>query len=119
MIKYTLTDSHCFFSYLNSNLSKKFNDCNNFDELIDVCVENVFEFHAVIKLTHGSRSCNLENYQVKSFYEGLGEYLSHSVRRNDRLLRNKIVSLSEMYPVGFRDCIFILKRGHVVILPSR
>ena len=97
---------------------KKFNDCNNFDELINVCVENIFEFHAIIKLTHGSRFCNLENCQVKSFYKGLREYLSNSVR-NDRLLRNKIVSLSEMYPVGFSDYIFILKRGHVVILPSR
>ena len=79
-----------FFSYLNNNLSKQFNDCNNFDELIDVYVENIFEFYAVIKLAHGSRFCNLENCQVKSFYEGLGEYLSNSVRRSDRLLRNKI-----------------------------
>ena len=79
-----------FFSYLNSNLSKKFNDCNSFDELIDVCVENVFEFHAVIKLVHGSRFCNLENCQVKSFCEGLGEYLLNSVRRSDRLLRIKL-----------------------------
>ena len=94
MIKYKLTDGHCFFSYSNSNLSKKFNDCNSFDELIDVCVENDFEFHTVIKLAHGSRFCNLDNWQVKSFYEGLGEYLSNSVRRSDRLLRNKIVSLS-------------------------
>ena len=114
-----MTDSHCFFSCLNSNLSKKFNDCYNFDELIDVCVEIVFEFHGVIKLAHGSCFCNLENCQVKSFYESLGEYFSNSVRRSDRLLRNKIVSLSEMYPVGFRDCVFKLKRGHIVILPSR
>ena len=108
-----------FLSYLNNNLSKQFNDCNNFDELIDVYVENIFEFYAVIKLAHGSRFCNLENCQVKSFYEGLGKHSSNSVRRSDRLLRNKIVSLSEIYPVGFRDCIFILKRGHVVILSSR
>ena len=100
-----------FLSYLNNNLSKQFNDCNNFDELIEFC--------AVIKLAHGSRFCNLENCQVKSFYEGLGKHSSNSVRRSDRLLRNKIVSLSEIYPVGFRDCIFILKRGHVVILSSR
>ena len=110
-----MTDGHCFFSYLNSNLSKKFNDCNNFDEFIGVCVENVFEFHAAIKLAHGSRFWNLENCQVKSFCEGLEEYLSNTVRRSDRLLRNKIVSLSEIYPVRFRDCISMLKRGHVVI----
>ena len=57
-----------FFSYFhifNSNLSKKFNDCNNFGEFIDVCLENVYEFHAVIKLAYGSRFCNLENCQVK------------------------------------------------------
>ena len=74
MIKHTLTVGHCFFSYLNSNLSKKFNDCNNFDELIDVCVENVFEFHAVIKLVHGSRSCDLENCQV-TFQIALGSFV--------------------------------------------
>ena len=108
-----------FFSYLNSNLSKRFNDCNNFDELIDVCVESIFEFHAVINLAHGSRFCNLEDRQVKLFFKGLGECLSNSVRRSDRFLRNKIESLSEMYPVGFRDCIFILKHGDVVIVPSR
>ena len=108
-----------FFTYLNSNLSSKLNNCNNFNEVIDVYVENVFEFHSFIKLIYGSRLCNLENCQVKSFYESLGEYLSSSIRRSDWLLRRKIVSLSEMYPVGFRDCIFILKRDHVVILPSR
>ena len=42
-------------------------------------------------------------------------FLTVFVRRSDCLLRNKIVSLSEMYPVGFRDRIFILKRGHVLI----
>ena len=108
-----------FFSYLNSNLSKRFNDCNNFDDLIDICVESISEFHAVIKLAHGSRFCNLENCLVKLFFKGLGEYLSNSVRRSDRLLRSKIESLSEMHPVRFRDCIFILKHGHVVILLSR
>ena len=95
------------------------NNCNNFNEVIDVCVENMFEFHFAIKLAHGSRFCNLENCQVKSVYESLGESVSNSIRRSDHLLRRKIVSLSEMYPVGFKDCIFILKRGHVVILPSR
>ena len=108
-----------FFTYLNSNLSSKLNNCNNFNEVIHVCIENVFGFHTVIKLVCGSHLCNIENCQVKSFYESLGEYLSRSITRIDRLLRRKIVSLSKMYPVGFRDCIFILKRGHVVILPSR
>ena len=75
-----------FFTYLNSNLSNKLNDCNNFNELIDICVENVFEFHSVIKLVHGSRFCNLENCQVKSVYESLGEYLSSSITSSDRLL---------------------------------
>ena len=108
-----------FFTYLNSNLSNKLNNCNNFNEVIDVCVENVFEFHSVIKLVRGSCLCNLENCQVKSVYESLGEYLSSSIRRSDRLLRRKVVSLSEMYPVAFKDCIFILKSGHVAILPRR
>ena len=108
-----------FFTYLNSNLSSKLNNCNNFNEVIDVCVESVFEFYFVIKLVQGSCLCNLENCQVKSFYESLGEYFSSSIRKSDHLLRRKIVSLSKMYPVGFRDFIFILKHGHVVILPSR
>ena len=95
------------------------NNCDNFNEVIDVSVENVFEFHSVIKLIHGSRFCNLEDCQVKSVYESFGEYLSNSIRRSDRLLRRKIVSLSEIHLAGFKDYIFILKRGHVVILPSR
>ena len=107
-----------FFTYLNSNLSSKLNNRNNFNEVIYVCVENAFEFHSVIKLVHGSRLCNLENCQLKSFYESLREYLSSNIKRSDHLLRRKIVSLSEIYPVGFRDCIFILKLSHVVILPS-
>ena len=37
-----------FFTYLNSNLSNKLNNCYNFNKVIDVCVENVFEFHSVI-----------------------------------------------------------------------
>ena len=114
-----LTDGHCFFTYLISNLKNKLNNCNTFNEVIDNCVENVFEFHSLINLANGSRFCNSENFQVKSVYESLGKYLTNSVKRSDRLLKKKHVSLSEIYPVGFRDCIFILKRGHVVILPSR
>ena len=34
------------------------------------------------------------------------------------LSRKKFVCLAEMCPVGFRDCIFILKKGNVLILPS-
>ena len=114
-----LTDGHCFFTHLISNLKNKLNNCNTFSEVIDICVENVFEFHSLINLANGSCFCNLENFQVKSLCESLGKYLTNSVKRSDHLLKKKLVSLSEMYPVGFRDCIFMLKHGHVVILPRR
>ena len=39
-----LTDGHCFFTYLISNLKNKLNNCNTFNEVIDNCVENVFDF---------------------------------------------------------------------------
>ena len=71
-----------FFKHLNSNLSSKLNHCNNFNEVIDVCVENVFEFHTVIKLVHGSHLYNTENCQVKSFYEILENTLLGALRES-------------------------------------
>ena len=108
-----------FFNYFGSSLSRKLNDCKNIDEVIDVCVDNIYEFHSLIKLAHDSRVCDLENCQVKLVCDSLSKYLENNVRRSNRLLRRKIVSLSLLYPTGFRDCIFILKRAIVTILSSR
>ena len=70
-----------FFSYLGSTLQFKFNDCNDFDDIIGVC-----EFYSNIKLAHDSRLCNLENCEVKSICDSLEDHLSNSFRRSKRLL---------------------------------
>ena len=108
-----------FFNYLSSNLSRKLNNCKNIDEVIDVCVDNFYEFHSLIKLVHDSPICNLKDCQVKLLCNSLGNYLENNVRRSNRLLRWEIVSLSLPYPTRFKDCIFILKRGIVTVLPNK
>ena len=71
-------------------------------------MDNIYEFHSLIKPAHDSRVCDLEKCQVNLFYDSLSKCLENNVRSN-RLLRRKIVSLSLLYPAGFRDCIFVLK----------
>ena len=108
-----------FFNYSSSNLSRKLNDCKNIEEVIDVCVDNIYELHSLIKLAHDSRVCDFENCHVKLVCDSLSKYLENNVRICNRLLRRKIVSLSLLCPTGFGDCIFILKRAIVTILSSR
>ena len=42
------------FTYLSKNISRKLNNCHNFNEVSDLCVENINEFHFRIKTIHCS-----------------------------------------------------------------
>ena len=108
-----------FFNYLSSNLSRKIKDCKNIDEVIDVCVGNIYEFHSLMKLSRNSRVCHLEKCQIKLFCDSLSKCLKNNVRRSNHLLRRKVFSLSLLYPAGFRDCIFILKLAIVTVFPTK
>ena len=107
-----------FFTCLINNLSRKLNYCKNIDEVIDVFVDNICEFHSLVKFIHDSCICDLGNCQVRFLCDSLGEYFENNVRRSNHLLRRKSILLSVLYPAGFRDCVFILKRAIVTILPS-
>lgn len=54
-----------FFSYLSSNLHEAFINCNDFNSMIDVCVD-VCEMYSAIKITHNKNQCDVPGCQVKS-----------------------------------------------------
>ena len=70
-------------------------------------VNNIDEFSSAIKYICGSRPCNLETCQIRLFCEGLENYLKDNLRRSSRLLRKQLTLISEKYPVGCGDCIFL------------
>ena len=61
-----MNNGHCFFfTYLINNLSRKLYYCKNIDEVIDVFVDNICEFHSRVKLIYDSCICDLGNCQVR------------------------------------------------------
>ena len=98
------------FNPISKNFYSKLINCNDFNDLIDICVENVNEFSSAIKRIHGSQPCKLETCQVRFVCEGLGKYLKDNLRRISLLLRKELILISEKYPGYFRDCVFLLKK---------
>ena len=62
-------------------------NCNDFNDLIDICVENIDKFSSAIKRIHGSQPFNLESFQVRLVCEGLENYLKDNSRRSSHLLK--------------------------------
>lgn len=98
------------FNPISKNFYSKLINCNDFNDLIDICVENINEFSSAIKRIHGSQPCKLETCQVRFVCEGLGKYLKDNLRRSSLLLRKELILISEKYPGYFRDCVFLLKK---------
>lgn len=91
------------FNPISKNFYSKLINCNDFNDLIDICVENINEFSSAIKR-------KLETCQVRFVCEGLGKYLKDNLRRSSLLLRKELILISEKYSGYFRDCIFLLKK---------
>ena len=90
-----------FFNPLSENSYSKLVNCADFNDLIDICVENINESFPAIKRIHDSQPCNLETCQVRSFCEGFENSLKDNLRRSSRFLRKELILLSEKCPVRF------------------
>ena len=44
---------------------------NDFNDVIDFCTENMYDFSSGIKSIHGSQPCNLESCQIRAVCEHL------------------------------------------------
>ena len=105
-----------FFNPISEDFYNKFCNSSDLDELIDVCVDNVHEFFSVIQTFHGICNCNLENCQIRLFFEGL-ENCTKNLRRSSCFLRKKFVSLCEKYSFGFRDYVYNIEKRYIFMLP--
>ena len=108
-----------FFNPISENFYSKLIDCNHFDNLIDICVEHINKFSSIIKGIHGSRSCSLEICQVNLICEHVEKYLKENVRSSKRLVKKELILIFEKYPVGFGDCISLIKKIYFLMLPPR
>ena len=99
-----------FFVPSSGSFYKKIQEVSSFDEKVDLCVENVDEFCAVIKKFHELRGYTLDPNLcvVGIFAENLYNYIQ-SVRKTPRLFRKVFIDLCEKIPQGFGDCFKIVK----------
>ena len=99
-----------FFVPPSGSFYKKIQEVSFFDEKVDLCVENVDEFCAVIKKFHELRGCTLDPKLcvVGLFAENLYNYIQ-SVRKTPRLFRKVFIDLCEKNTQGFGDCFKIVK----------
>ena len=102
--------SVAFFVPPSGSFYKKIQEVSSFDEKVDLRVENVDEFCAVIKKFHGLRGCALDPNLcvVGLFPENLYSY-TQSGRKSPRLLRKFFIDLCEKNPQGFEECFKIVK----------
>ena len=90
----------------------------NFDSVLDACAENIREMYSAIKITHTKNKCDIQGCQVRSICNCLEAYLENGGNRKSIcLIKRKLIWLSETYPLGFRDCLMLLKRGYILVLP--
>lgn len=108
-----------FFLYTSDNLHVAFSNFNDFESVINVYIDNICEMYSALKIIHDTNLCNSSNCQVNSFCDCLGNYLEKGGNtRSKRLLKLELIRLFELYPAGFRDCIELLRRGYITILPG-
>ena len=100
-----------FLNPLSEILFSELVNCTDFNDLIDIGVENIDEFSSAVKRILDSQQGILETFQVRLFCQGLENYLKDNLWRSSRLLSKEFVLLSEKYPVGFWDCILFIKKG--------
>ena len=84
-------------SYLSSSLHEGIINCKDFDSVLDVSAESVCEMYSAIKIAH----CDC----LEAYLEKRGN------RKSIRLIKIKLIWLSKMYPLGFRDFLTLLKQG--------
>ena len=59
-----------FFTPLSQNFSRKLVNFTDFNNLIDICINNIYELYSSIKHVHDSSPYNLETCQVRSICVG-------------------------------------------------
>ena len=92
-----------FFTPTRGSFYQKVQEVSSFDEKVNLCIENVNEFCAIIKKFHELRGCPLDRCELGLFSDGLYNYIQKRDRRSPCLLKNYFIDLCKKYPQGFES----------------
>ena len=106
------------FCYLSDDIHLLFSSCNNLNDLIGFFADNICEIYSSLKLVHELDHCQLNKCEIGLFVDSIACYLEQGgSRRSKRLLIKYLISVIN-YPFGFLECVKLLKKGYVFVLPG-
>ena len=107
------------FCYLSDDIHLLFSSCNNLNDLIGFFADNICEIYSSLKLVHELNHCQLNKCEIGLFVDSIACYLEQGgSRRSKRLLIKYLISVINLYPFGFLECVKLLKKGYVFVSPG-
>ena len=104
-----------FLNPLSEILFSELVNCTDFNDLIDIGVENIDEFSSAIKRILDSQQGILETFQVRLFCQGLENYLKDNLWRSSRLLSKEFFCFLKNIQLVFEIVFFLLKKVCFVV----